>query len=155
MPCFLRIWLDFTDKLTTDKTPRQNNSETEKMNALVNQMLGRLPLYYFYTAFSQLVSRICHPNMDTLKVLQTIIIKLIKHHPQQSMWLLVGVFKSANPMRVKRCTEMFTDERLSDDVTQKLIRDFNLLSDKLLELNAYDLQGQSSKTKVTYFLFNP
>ena len=141
MPRFLSIWLDFTDQVSKDHTERQNKVEMDKINSLVNTMVSKLPLYYFYTAFSQLASRICHPNKDTWTVLQTIIIKLIYHHPQQSLWWLVSNFKSSNNNRVKRCNEIFADKRLMGEWMQKLIREFYSLADNLLELNAKNVNA--------------
>ena len=148
MPRFLSIWLDFTDQVSKDHTERQNKLETDKMTGLVNELLKKLPLYYFYTAFSQLVSRICHPNKETLVVLQNIIIKLVYQHPQQSLWFLVSSFKSSDNNRVKRCNEIFADKRLMGDWMQKLIREFYTLADKLLELNAKEIIGHPTGLKV-------
>ena len=141
MPRFLTIWLDYTCQVTMDKTERQNRTETDKMNRLVELLLAKIPLYFFYTAFSQLASRICHPNSDVLVMLQTILVKLINTHPQQSLWMLVSIFKSAHASRVKRCNELFADKRLSDPAVQKLIQDFNSLAGKLLELSDKDVTG--------------
>jgi len=47
----------------------------------------------FLTAFSQLVSRICHPYPDVFKHLKTIIVYMLLVYSQQSLWMLMPVYK--------------------------------------------------------------
>jgi len=47
----------------------------------------------FLTAFSQLVSRICHPHPDVFRHLKTIIVYMLLVYPQQSLWMLMPVYK--------------------------------------------------------------
>lgn len=45
------------------------------------------------TAFSQLVSRICHPSKEVQNTLCTILVKLILAYPQHCLWMMASVFK--------------------------------------------------------------
>ena len=92
----------------------------------VEKFIVELPLFPFFTAFSQIVSRICHPS-NVYALIKTILVKLIIHFPQQSLWMISSVFKSSYPNRVKRCTEVFKDRRLSEPKIQTLNTDFNSL----------------------------
>lgn len=131
MPRLLSIWLDFTARRQTNDSYRK---VFENLNKITERFCDNLPAFMFYTAFSQLVSRICHLSSEVFAVLKKIIIKLILQFPQQSLWTIMNVSKSSYNNRVKRCTEIFSDKRLNDASVQKLINDFNLLTDRMIEL---------------------
>lgn len=137
MPRLLSIWLDFTAKL--DKQDHYKKT-SQSMNLVVERFSEILPKFMFFTAFSQLVSRICHPSTEVYAVLKTIIIKLIIDFPQQTLWMILSVYKSSYSNRVKRCTEIFSDSRLSAKEIQKLITDFNQLAERMIELTNHDVK---------------
>lgn len=49
--------------------------------------------YQFLTAFSQLISRVCHSSDEVFTVLKTIVAKVFLAYPQQAMWLMTAVSK--------------------------------------------------------------
>lgn len=49
--------------------------------------------YQFLTAFSQLISRVCHSSNEVFTVLKTIVAKVFLAYPQQAMWLMTAVSK--------------------------------------------------------------
>lgn len=53
--------------------------------------MAKLPLFLWLTAFSQIVSRICHPNREVQKCLFDLIVKLIKEYPQQCLWTMASI----------------------------------------------------------------
>ena len=148
LPRLLSIWLDFTSQLVSmvDANTNQASDSTQaskiplfqelakKMNDMINNCVNMLPTSIFYTAFSQLLSRICHPSPDVFNNLRNIFIKLIEHFPQQSLWMLLPIFKSCHNSRMKRCRLIFTDARLNNAAFQKLLNDFNMLAERLIEL---------------------
>lgn len=141
MPRLLSIWLDFTAKLYTEDHYRK---VSQSMNQMVARFSERLPRFMFFTAFSQLVSRICHPSIDVYAVLKSIIITLIIDFPQQSLWMILCVYKSSYSNRVTRCTEIFSDPRLASKEVQKLIHDFNNLAERMIELTNYEVKPNVS-----------
>lgn len=44
------------------------------------------------TAFSQLISRICHPSSQVQNTLCTILVKLISAYPQHCLWMMASIF---------------------------------------------------------------
>ncbi|XP_053950399.1 serine/threonine-protein kinase ATR [Anastrepha ludens] len=150
LPRLLSIWLDFTSRCasvcemaTSDATQGAKASSMQeiakKMNELMNSCANALPTAIFYTAFSQLLSRICHPSNEVFAVLRTIVIKLLEHFPQQSLWMLLPILKSSQTNRVKRCKLIFTDARLAKPQFQKQLNDFNILAERLIELTNKDV----------------
>lgn len=144
MPRLLSVWLDF----------QPNSSEIHlhvlsKMCRMIEQCCSSLPLFIFYSAFSQIISRICHPSNEVYQVLKTIIINLLLAYPQQSLWMISQVFKSTYKHRQKRCIEIYKDKRLENPEIQKLIRDFNMLADLLIELTNKEIPKTNTNPKVS------
>lgn len=138
IPRVLSIWLDFT---AINPADIKNKTDLEsfrlvlpKMNKTMVTLCDRLPPYMFYTAFSQLLSRIGHASLDVYAILKSIIIKLILAYPQQSMWKLSYVYKGTYASRVRRCNEILSDKRLATKEIQKIIKDFNMLAEKFIDM---------------------
>lgn len=151
MPRALSIWLDFT-ALTDFKNKKQEEHFKKiatRMNQFAESYIGRLPPLVFFTAFSQLVSRICHPSNDVYTLLKTILVKLIQTFPQQSLWMILSVYKSSYASRVRRCNEVLTDKRLNTKHLQKLISDFNSMAGKMIDLTNKELPNKQMKFLVS------
>jgi len=120
MPRFLQIWFDAMTSLerksTSSKTKSREEEETElNINNYVKSIVKVLKPYYFYTAFSQLISRLCHPSYNVYVVLKMIIIKLIDEYPLESMWFIMPNASSKSEFRKKRTNEIlnsFSKERV-------------------------------------------
>ncbi|XP_055902742.1 serine/threonine-protein kinase ATR [Eupeodes corollae] len=142
MPRLLSIWFDFTSQVGENDVPNMSIQQTcAKMTELVSKCCEILPTYIFYSAFSQILSRICHPSLAVFEVLKTIIILLLEKYPHQSLWTLLPVLKSSYTMRAKRCRLILSDKRLSKRETIKYVDDFNSLSEKLIQLTTKDTVG--------------
>nr|XP_016925337.1 serine/threonine-protein kinase ATR [Drosophila suzukii] len=127
MPRLISLWLDTTETST-------NNEQVKKMNDLLTNCCTALPAAIFYTVYSQMLSRLCHPLPEVFTVLRNIIIRLVEEYPQQSLWMLLPHFKSAKASRIKRCKLVLTDSRLQKASFQKQLSDFNSLTERLIEL---------------------
>ncbi|XP_030382288.1 serine/threonine-protein kinase ATR [Scaptodrosophila lebanonensis] len=127
MPRLISLWLDTSSCGAGAELLR-------KMNDLMSNCCKNLNTTMFYTAYSQLLSRLCHPSPEVYSVLRDIIIKLIERYPQQSLWMLLPHFKSAVTNRIKRCKLILTDTRLQNAQFQRLLSDFNTLTERLIEL---------------------
>lgn len=127
MPRLISLWLD-----TVESSP--SDVQQKKMNDLLSTCCNALPTSVFYTVYSQMLSRLCHPNADAFGVLRNVIVRLVEAYPQQSLWMLLPHFKSATAHRIKRCKLVLTDRRLQNSAFQKLLSDFNSLTERLMEL---------------------
>jgi serine/threonine-protein kinase ATR len=74
----------------------------------MKKMADRLPAYQFYSAFPQIISRICHENTAVFGVIEQIILSTLCTYPEQSLWHLVSVYKSTYPTRSSRCSTILT-----------------------------------------------
>ncbi|XP_063698186.1 serine/threonine-protein kinase ATR-like [Culicoides brevitarsis] len=137
MPRLLTIWLDYTAR----KDENASKQHMHQINQYMMRYTEALPSFMFFTAFSQIVSRICHPNSETYTILKKILINLIKVYPQQSLWMFLAVYKSTYENRVKRCKEILCDKNLQAE--QKFIWSFNELTEKLITLTNLSLPEES------------
>lgn len=155
MPRLLQIWFDYGTRLlgiTDTAVLAQRHINLVKMTLLINQALENLPPYIFLTCFSQLVSRICHPQKEVHVQIKSIIVKLLLHYPQHSLWMMISVMKSSYSVRKKRCAEIFADTHLRADSMSKLIADFTALAEKLIDLCNKDIPSDVETTTVSSLL---
>lgn len=64
-----------------------------KINKVITDHKNYLAPYQFLTAFSQLISRICHSHDEVFAVLMEIVAKVFVAYPQQAMWMMTAVSK--------------------------------------------------------------
>ncbi|KAL9081035.1 MAG: hypothetical protein Q9157_000351 [Trypethelium eluteriae] len=107
LPRVITLWLEVASEAqqSTRATDSNHDQRQKVLDAIHRQLMkycNRLPAFPFYTALPQLVSRISHPHPETWKVLQSIITKIISHHPQQAIWSIMAVVRSSNPERCSR-----------------------------------------------------
>ncbi|XP_045771949.1 serine/threonine-protein kinase ATR-like isoform X2 [Maniola jurtina] len=145
MPRMLSIWLDV--EVTSADT--SIHAVLAQMTEVIKNYSERLPIYLYLTAFSQIVSRICHPVKEVYLQLKAIIVKLILAYPQHTLWMMMCVIKSSYPQRMKRCADVFSDSRLKEPQMLKLVCDFTQLAEKLIELCNKPIVGSGSTTTVT------
>ncbi|KAF7692277.1 serine/threonine-protein kinase ATR isoform X2 [Silurus meridionalis] len=148
MPRMLTLWLDFGAKVyEVEKAGRsdraQMKTDLSKINAVISEHTLHLAPYQFLTAFSQLISRICHSNDEVFAVLMDIIAKVFLAYPQQAMWMMAAVSKSSYPTRMNRCKEILKKAVSLNGSFGKFIGDANRLTDKLVELCNKPVDGNS------------
>uniref|UniRef100_A0A8D0H3M6 FAT domain-containing protein n=1 Tax=Sphenodon punctatus TaxID=8508 RepID=A0A8D0H3M6_SPHPU len=148
MPRMLSLWLDFGAKAydcekaaRIDRVPMKN--DLAKINKVITEHANHLAPYQFLTAFSQLISRICHSHDEVFVVLIAIVAKVFVAYPQQAMWMMTAVSKSSYPMRVNRCKEILNRAIHMKASLGKFIGDSTRLTDKLLELCNKSVVGNS------------
>lgn len=66
--------------------------------------------------------------------LKAIIVKVMLSYPQQTLWMLIPIIKSSYAVRAKRCVEILMDSRLKTPDLAKLVSNFKILAEKLIEL---------------------
>ncbi|OWR53666.1 putative esr1 protein [Danaus plexippus plexippus] len=136
MPRMLSIWLD----VEVSSADPNSHAIVTQMTEVIKTYSEKLPIYLYFTAFSQIISRICHPKIEVYNQLKAIIVKLLAAYPQQSLWMMLCVLKSSYPARVARCEQVLADARLKP--LGKLVRDFKQLAEKLIELCNKPIAGK-------------
>ncbi|KAL2098334.1 hypothetical protein ACEWY4_007541 [Coilia grayii] len=146
MPRMLSLWLDYGAKVyEVEKGGRAEHSQMRadltKINTTMSEHNNNLSPYQFLTAFSQLISRICHPSHDVFAVLLEIVAKVFLAYPQQAMWMMTAVLKSSYPTRMNRCKEILRKAVNLESSLEKFIVDATKLTDRLLELSNKPVDG--------------
>ncbi|XP_025986385.1 serine/threonine-protein kinase ATR [Solenopsis invicta] len=158
MPKMLTIWLDNASRATiaSDKADitQLRRDRLSKMTQIMEVYHHRLPTFMWLTAFSQLVSRICHPSPQVQSTLCTILVKLISAYPQHCLWMMASVFNSSYPARHKRCLEILNYAQLKTPDMLKLIKDFHRLWERLIELSNKSIPEGTLNTTVSHLSKN-
>lgn len=162
LPRALTLWLELgvDAELPLDSTYGNDEFRTHvaqqrrKMLAAVTSQMkkysDRLPGFAFYTAFSQIVARIVHPNPAVIPLLIEIVAKVVIANPEQALWTLLAVVKSSSKdraLRGKQCLDRIQDhaKRATDGKELKaLITHGQKLSDQLLHVCEGNIQGKAS-----------
>ncbi|KAL6262489.1 hypothetical protein P5V15_007574 [Pogonomyrmex californicus] len=154
MPKMLTIWLDNASRATITSDPpdivKFRQDRLLKMTQIMEVYHHRLPTFMWLTAFSQLVSRICHPSPQVQNTLCAILVKLISAYPQHCLWMMASVFNSSYPARQKRCQEILNHTQLRTPDMSKLIKDFHKLWERLIELSNKTIPDGTLNTTVTH-----
>lgn len=88
---FVFLTLIFFPAGRSDRVQMRN--DLAKINKVITEHTNHLAPYQFLTAFSQLISRICHSHDEVFVVLMEIIAKVFLAYPQQAMWMMTAVSK--------------------------------------------------------------
>lgn len=167
MPRVLTLWLDMgseaeqpvdpkygSDELFRKHTMAQRRKLLEACNEFVARYTKRLPAFVFYTAFPQIVARICHPNSKVYELLMEIVTKVVTSHAPQALWTLLAMVKSSSKDRASRgraCMARVQEHarKASDGAELKnLINQGGKLSTQLVQVCNGDIQGKQSRVSL-------
>ncbi|KAI4194332.1 MAG: hypothetical protein LQ350_007823 [Teloschistes chrysophthalmus] len=170
LPRALTLWLELgvevddilDSKYGTDDFRTHITQQRQKMldaaNRQVKKYCDRLPPFVFYTALSQIVARIVHPNPTVHPLLVAIVAKVVGYHPQQALWTLLAVVKSSSKnraLRGRQCLDRIYEnaKRAKSDADAKELRTMithgQKLSDQLLHVCEGSVEGKSSAVSLT------
>ena len=171
LPRVLTLWLDLGAESEQILDPKYGNDETFRShtvaqrrkllaacNSQMKKYIDRLPAWIFYTALSQIVARICHPNQTVSALLIDVVGKVVMQHSPQALWTLLAVIKSSSKERANRgfaCitkTLEYAQKSKSETASAELkafITQGQRLSDQLLRVCEVDVQGKSANVSLT------
>lgn len=108
MPRMLNIWFDLGSKKCLESMayyPRAINSRIESTVRMFDTILLKegsgLPSYYFISALSLLLSRVCHPHQNICDRTSRILEQLLIDYPHQMLWRLQAMLHDDNEERKK------------------------------------------------------
>jgi len=142
MPTLLTLWLDFgfkaynveQDKDSTHSKKTVFRERLSTLNETIKNFSRKLPAYQFLTAFSQIISRICHPSPSVWEILEDIISRIFLAYKDQAFWTIVAVSKSSFSMRMERCSQIFSNVCSMNKNMRQFIEHGLRLKDRLLEV---------------------
>ncbi|XP_065202907.1 serine/threonine-protein kinase ATR-like [Planococcus citri] len=113
----INVWLDYATALYQDKAQRIPIDERRQawtdLTVLINKFIGRIPTYYFCTAFSLIMSRLSHTVDVCFNKLSQIIVKCLKAYPNQMLWQFMSLHGSKNATLRKRFQSIINAEQLN------------------------------------------
>lgn len=169
LPRVLTLWLELGSTSEQPLDPVYGNDESFRshmsaqqrrmlsaVHAQLKKYIDRLPAFVFYTALSQIVARICHPNQAVYAILVDVIIKVVASHPQQALWTLLAVVESSSKDRAQRgltCLSKLMEharKSRSDSLDLRaLISQSQKLSKQLLQVCEKDILGKPTYISIT------
>lgn len=169
LPRILTLWLELGSDAEQPLDPKYGNDEDFRMHATsqrqkmlnavntqVKKYVDRLPPFTWYTAFSQIVARICQSNTVIYNLLAEIVSKVVITHPQQALWTLLAMLKSSKTDRSKRggyclskIMESGKSRKPSSTEIMTLIAHAQKLSDQLLHVCEGEIQGKPAMVNIS------
>lgn len=142
LPRFLQIWFDATMPRAYGTSNRSSfvSSNNAALNALVRSISGTITNSQFYTAYSTLVSRICHPCTEVFGILKGIIARLLSIYPKQSFWYVVYAMKNKLPNANERLKEILR----SVPKENVAVEEFSSFIDRICELSKVNESFQNT-----------
>nr|XP_022332154.1 serine/threonine-protein kinase ATR-like isoform X2 [Crassostrea virginica] len=166
LPRLLSLWLDYgASVVEAEKKERarqtQGAPQSQKLtnmkkslsdlNENISKMGRMLAPYQLFTAFSQLISRICHVEPEVFQKLKDLIARIFVSFPQQSIWMMMAISKSSYPVRKQRCQDIFATVKLIDPDQNKFINHATKLTERLLELCEKEILGTHALSITNHF----
>uniref|UniRef100_J3MHR6 Serine/threonine-protein kinase ATR n=1 Tax=Oryza brachyantha TaxID=4533 RepID=J3MHR6_ORYBR len=139
LPRLLTLWFEFGSIYIRDGSSSNKPMKEVhiKLLGIMRGCLKDLPTYQWLTVLSQLISRICHQNIEVVKIVKCIITSIIREYPQQALWMMAAVSKSTVAARRDAGAEILQSakkgcRRGSDSIA--LFTQFPSLIDHLIKL---------------------
>jgi serine/threonine-protein kinase ATR len=152
LPRLLTLWFEFGilfrgDVLASNKSVKAVHARTM---GIIRGCLKDLPTYQWLTALSQLVSRICHPNEEVVRLVKHIITTLLQAYPQQALWTMAAVSKSTVAARREAAAEIIQQAKneARRDTDRVLFNQFALLIEQMIKLSFYPGQPKSRTVNI-------
>ncbi|CAL1700250.1 unnamed protein product [Somion occarium] len=139
VPRLLTLWLD----MAVEVKPADIDI-FKKTNNEVAKTVKSVPVWKWYTAFPQIVSRVEHPNSDAYAVLSKLIHLVIQEYPKQALWLFASVLQSKRAVRKSRGQVVMDKLRASERPgVSNLIEAITTMTEQLLALCSYGVQAET------------
>uniref|UniRef100_A0A7E4W381 Serine/threonine-protein kinase ATR n=1 Tax=Panagrellus redivivus TaxID=6233 RepID=A0A7E4W381_PANRE len=155
MPRMLTVWLDFAninENLDEEKqylAKKRRNEPNQKVariieltNCIINAFQS-LDHFYFFTAYPQLISRLCISSDTVWVTLETMIVELIMEYPHECMWQTVSSLRAdlktqmVRQKKIKRLCQTIVIKSRKEKKTmdfEKLIQDYSNVAKELVDV---------------------
>ncbi|BAT93667.1 hypothetical protein VIGAN_08019000 [Vigna angularis var. angularis] len=147
LPRLLTLWFDFGSMYQRSGSSNKDLVNVHlKVMSIIRGCLMELPTYHWLTVLPQLVSRICHQNVETVRLVKLIITSVLRQYPQQGLWIMAAVSKSTVPSRREAAAEIIQAARKGFSPGSKensLFVQFATLIDHLIKLCFHAGQSRS------------
>lgn len=118
---------------------------------IMRTCLKELPTYQWLAVLPQLVSRICHQNVEIVCLVKQIITSVLRQYPQQALWTMAAVTKSTVPSRRNAAAEIIEAAKRgsSQENAVTLFAQFAALIDHLIRLCFHPGQAKAKTISIS------
>jgi len=135
LPRLLTLWFELGSIVYKSPQDSALSQVHEKVMALMKHLSKKISMPCWMTALPQLISRICHDNLDVAELVRKIITDAAIIYPQQVLWALTGVSKSGRANRRNAATSIINGaKRKSNEVNKRIFAENNVLCEQLYKL---------------------
>ncbi|KAL5713935.1 non-specific serine/threonine protein kinase [Ranunculus cassubicifolius] len=151
LPRLLTLWFEFGSKYHRANQTSKKDLKVcqQRVMSIMRGCLKDLPKYQWLTALPQLVSRICHQNDETVRLVKLIITEVLQEYPQQVLWIMAAVSKSTVSARRDAASEIIQAARKGfshGNDGNNLYLQFASLVDHLIKLCFHPGQQPKART---------
>ncbi|KAL2537811.1 Serine/threonine-protein kinase ATR [Forsythia ovata] len=153
LPRLLTLWFEFG--CIYHRSGQSSNKDMKnihgKVMSIMRGCLKDLPTYQWLTVLPQLVSRICHQNEETVRLVKHIITSVLRRYPQQALWTMAAVTKSTVPTRREAAAEIIQAARRgsSQGGSNSMFMQFATLVDHLIRLCFHPGQSKTRTINIS------
>lgn len=146
LPKSITIWLDFAQR-------KQKSRESErKLNQIIEDIkrcLGSITNNAWYTAITQILSRIVHEHKPSYELLAKITGSIIKEYPKHSLWYVLSHSSSNDDIRRRRINQILQEVKNSGSTYSSIIDNAQELFESLIKIANYKISKSPRTTKLS------
>lgn len=99
LPKLITVWLDFAQ---LEKRSSESEKALNQITQDIASVINKIPAYVWYTAITQLLSRVGHSHRPSADLLHQIIARLVETYPRHSLWFVLSHLNSNDKIRRDR-----------------------------------------------------
>jgi serine/threonine-protein kinase ATR len=138
LPRLLTLWFDFGASVAAnpDYYATDNRSIVASIEEMMRKFAKSIPSHCWLISLPQLISRICHKNSEVSYTTRHIVIQTVVQYPQQGLWQMAVVSKSAVHARRIAASGILSSARKAakSDDERTLFTESNALCEQLIKL---------------------
>ncbi|KAK6197375.1 cell cycle checkpoint protein [Scheffersomyces amazonensis] len=112
LPKVITMWLDLAQR------SNKNREAERRINLMVddlNKGIISIPACVWYTAITQLLSRIVHEHIPSYEHISTILYVIVRQYPQHSLWYVLSHSNSRDSIRRERISDILSRVKAATD----------------------------------------
>lgn len=136
MPKLITIWLDFAQKKGKTRLAER------KLNQIIEDIklcLSSIPVYVWYTAVTQILSRIVHEHHPSYEKLSSVLVRIIEEYPHHSLWYVLSHSNSNDTIRKERINTILRKVKNQNPKFASIIENAKELFDSLIRIASFKI----------------
>ncbi|EDK38714.2 hypothetical protein PGUG_02812 [Meyerozyma guilliermondii ATCC 6260] len=142
LPKLITVWLDFA------QTTRRSGDSEKALNQIVQDIgsvITKIPAYVWYTAITQLLSRVGHAHQPSADLLHQIIARLVETYPRHSLWFVLSHLNSNDKTRRDRVSLVLKSYVSTGNDASKILSGAQQLFQTLKKLANFKISKKSPR----------